>query len=439
MLQAYGDPIIWPALALQRHYGYDYTVIMTFGALFSGSLTPLAAKLCASSSRKTMFLVPAAVFTVCITAQSLSLPLPALLALRAVIGCSLAFLFTAGFTLIGDLLPPAKRGFWIGFNGVVLGAAAFISTPLAGLLADAQRITAYFPLSVPFCAAGIFFLKKYLPPFRGTEKAASLDFRGTAALCGGLGCFFLTTPFFRREADDFSPAILLLLSLMALSFIYFVFHERKIGGSGILPIHVVHSRNFKPILLAAFFSAGSAAFFYYSFAYYMISYMKISAFVTGIAITLQSVFLVILGPSFTSLLTQKGKIHLFAIPFFIGMILLCGAFALFVTPKTSLTVILISMLLFGLYAMLIQNAYPLAAQNYVEESARPYCVGGVHLTQTIGNSVSLTIITILLHTAASRPEQGYDRAYLFCIFLTVLSFISTLLIREKGVSHDKRG
>ncbi|HMM05411.1 MAG TPA: MFS transporter [Clostridiales bacterium] len=436
MLQAYADPIVWPAFGLQQGYGNTYAILLTVTSLFAGISTPIAAKCCTFLSKKHIYLTASVLYAIGCTAQAIPLPMAGVLFLRLLIGISIGFLFTSGFTLIGDIFPPEKRGFWIGAQGMVMGIASVISSPLAGILNDLFSVKIMFFLSLPFFIAGFILLIKFLPNITGTEKIRSFDFKGAIFLSLGLGSFILLATFGEQWVGTRNLMAIALFILMVLSLSFFINFERKTGKNGILPVSVVRSRNFLAITLSAFFSTASATFFYYCFSYYMLSYMNVTGLMTGITISLQFVITLFFGPAFGSFLAKKG--YLYQITGFacLLMIAVYGWFALFVNMSTPLMQINIGMFLFGFYTLVITTSYTFAAQNYIDEQQRPYTIGSVQLAQSVGYCLTLAIITACLNRFSNNIEVGYDIVYIISIVLTILTFISTLAIRPKGATKQ---
>ena len=113
------------------------------------------------------------------------------------------------------------------------------------------------------------------------------------------------------------------------------------------------------------------------------------------------------------------------------MTAICLFFALWVGTDTPLFIVNTGMILFGLYVLFITHAFSLAAQNYVSEEIRPYAVGTVHLAQSLGNSITLAIITGILNFFGNDPEFGYDIVYALSIGLVLAVLAASAAIKVK--------
>lgn len=431
MLQTYSDSLVWPAVGKTLAMGNAYALAISMVTLVSGVLTPIAAKLCTIYSKRKIFIISAVGYACCCVLQAFVTSAMVLLLLRTLIGLCCAFLYPACLTLIGDIFALVQRGFWIGVYGALMGAASIVSPVLTGWLLDAFSYRWIFFLIVPFTIVGVTLVVVFLREPLAKHRVQRFDVLGATLLALALLMFFLLTSWGGDRYAWGSPPILVIAVLMLAFGVAAFWRECAVGDDAVLPVGYFKERNFSFIALAAFFSAASATVLYYSLAFYMTTVMGASSLQAGIAVGLQFVVSLLLGPLFGKWIGATGKLR--PVMFTSGslMILIYIFFIFFVDQSTATGWIYGAMVLFGLYAMVITIVYPFAAQNYVRQTVRPIAIGMVHLSQSIAYGVTLSVITACINSFATDIDGAYRLIYAISIGLTLLTILFTTAIRSQ--------
>lgn len=430
MIGAYLDPIIWPSLGVSQGYGAHYTIFLAVGTLFAGIFTPLGAKLCALYSRKRVYIIATSLYAFSYFLQGFFPAPEIMLFLRALTGISLAFLFPAMLTLLGDIFPPEKRGFWIGIEASIMGIAGLAVPFLSGAALDFFPPGFVFFAIIPFCLIGMITVAFSVKEKRTEKQSEPFDFRGAVALFM-LFASFLSITNFGPDIFSSSHRSFYLLIIVFFLFLYLTFRiEKKADPNGIIPLSAFSQNNFRNLALGTFLNECSNSFFYYLFPFYMLSVMGLSNFEMGIAIGLQFLISLFFAPWFGKVLGKKGESFFLTVIPCISMILICLFFLLFVNSHTPYWMIVIGMVIFGLYAMFSTVYFPFASQNRIPDSLRSYSAGIIRIAQTFGKAISLSLMTLSLDYFSNRVEFCYDLIYIVSIVLTCATLYFTLQLRK---------
>ncbi len=148
-----------------------------------------------------------------------------LLVARAMQGAGGAFMMPSTNALVVDAFPEKERGKAM---GIYVGLAAIflaIGPLLGGALTEWFGWRSVFWINFPIAIASIFLAATAVPTWKPTEKF-TIDYLGLFLSIGFISGFVLSF----MEAPNWgwtSPTILILFSLSALTFIGFVFWERR--------------------------------------------------------------------------------------------------------------------------------------------------------------------------------------------------------------------
>ncbi len=148
--------------------------------------TPLMTAFSDRYGRKKIFLLDVAVFGAGSLWAALSPNFAHLLVARGVQAMGAGGLFPIAGTVIGETFPEKRRGFALGFLGLVWGIAAIVGPPAGGWLTQWLGWPSIFYLNLPLTAAILIYGILTLPADRGVHKK-TLDIRGMILLVLGLG------------------------------------------------------------------------------------------------------------------------------------------------------------------------------------------------------------------------------------------------------------
>jgi EmrB/QacA subfamily drug resistance transporter len=187
---------------------------------------PIFGKLSDMYGRKLFFLFGLVLFIIasmlCGTASSML----QLSIYRAIQGLGGGALMPIAFTIVFDIFPPEKRGKITGLLGAVFGISSIIGPLLGALLTDTIGWRWVFYINFPIGAISLFLIYYYYQESNQHSKQ-KIDWGGAITIILALVSFMFAIEFGGKEFPWDSVQILGLFGLSLVSFLIFVFFERK--------------------------------------------------------------------------------------------------------------------------------------------------------------------------------------------------------------------
>src|SRR6266540_407316 len=134
-----------------QHYSWVFSAYM-LGATVT---VPLYGKLSDIYGRRPFFLLGIALFSTGSIISGLATSMEMLIAGRAIQGLGAGGLIPLAIAVIGDIIPPRKRGKWQGLTGSVFAAASIAGPALGGAIADHASWRLAFVVSLPVAAVAL--------------------------------------------------------------------------------------------------------------------------------------------------------------------------------------------------------------------------------------------------------------------------------------------
>lgn len=203
-----------------------YAWVITAYLLASTITTPIAGKLSDRHGRKPIFLIGVAVFLAGSILSGLATSMDELIAFRFVQGIGAGVLLPVAVATVGDLYAPTERGKIQGILGAIGGLASVIGPFIGGLIVDNTDWRWVFYVNVP---VGIIALAVTSMKFPGEHRYAEkrLDYMGMSALTASLMALLLVVTWGGTTYAWDNAEIIGLCLLSVLSFLAFVFIERR--------------------------------------------------------------------------------------------------------------------------------------------------------------------------------------------------------------------
>jgi len=109
-----------------------YTWVSSAYIIASAIVMPITGRLTDMYGRKFFYMASLIIFLISSIACGLSQTMSQLIISRAAKGVGAGMMMATGFTVIGDLFPPAERGKYMGLGSGVFGLSALIGPTLGG-------------------------------------------------------------------------------------------------------------------------------------------------------------------------------------------------------------------------------------------------------------------------------------------------------------------
>ena len=210
--------------------------------------------------------------------------MPVLIGARAIQGLGGGGLMILGTAIVADIIPPRRRGTYIGILMAAWSFASVLGPILGGWFADSVgwRWAFWFNLPLGFVSVGLVvaFLRA---PFQKTARP-QLDKAGMSSMAVATTALILLISWGGRQFAWGSPVILALGGVAVVAAAVLVLVERK-AAEPIIPLHLFRDRNFDLVTAGGLLS--SIAFI--GVIIYMPSYLQM---VTGLSATKSGLLLV---------------------------------------------------------------------------------------------------------------------------------------------------
>jgi EmrB/QacA subfamily drug resistance transporter len=251
--------IVGPALpAMRQEFGADERAIswvFTIYVLFNLLGTPLMAKLSDRLGRRLVYTLDVALFAVGSLVVASAHSLEQVLVGRAVQAFGAGGIFPVASAVIGDTLPPEKRGRALGLIGAVFGIA-FLLGPFVAALLLRFGWQWLFIVNLPIAAALMVASWRILPGALPRVAATPFDWAGVLLLSGTLAALALAVSnvdSHRLAASVAQPEVWGLLVAGALAGAATVAVERRAADPVLRPSWFAS----RQIRLVALFAAGA--------------------------------------------------------------------------------------------------------------------------------------------------------------------------------------
>jgi MFS family permease len=208
-MAALDTAVIAPAIpALREEFALDNRavgLVMIVFILFSLSSTALMANLGDRHGRKPVYLASIAIFALGSLVIALAPSFWMIIAGRAIQGIGGGGIIPTASAVIGDALPPEKRGRALGLIGATYGMAFVLGPPLAGLVMVVSSWHWIFLANLPIAAVVLALGARVLPARRPSHRLPPLDWRGVVVVFLLLSALVLGIT---RVVDGFAGAVL---------------------------------------------------------------------------------------------------------------------------------------------------------------------------------------------------------------------------------------
>jgi EmrB/QacA subfamily drug resistance transporter len=389
-----------PTIVGDFHRSNLLSWVITAYLLASTASTPLWGKAGDLYGRKRVFQLAIVVFLLASVLCGASQNMFQLIAFRGLQGVGGGGLLSLAFAIIGDVIPPRERGRYQGYFGAVFGVASVVGPLLGGFAVDNLTWRFIFYINLPLGIAALAVTNRVLRlPVR--KREVKIDWWGALLLVAGVSCILLATQMGGTNYPWESWQIIGLFALGALILVGFGIREAT-APEPILPLDLFRLQIFTVSNIIAFVS-GVAMFGALAFLpQYLQLVHGVSATESGLLLLPLLVGLLAMSISSGLYISRTGKYRWFPLAGTIG-VTIGLALLTQLGAHTSLVVVSLDILVFGLGLGLFMQVLTLVVQNAVPMKQMGVATSSVTFFRSMGGAIGASALGAVL-TAGIASE-----------------------------------
>jgi EmrB/QacA subfamily drug resistance transporter len=393
-----------PTIVGDFHHSTFLSWVITAYLLASTASTPIWGKAGDLYGRKRLFQLAIVVFLVASALCGLSRNIFELIAFRGLQGVGGGGLLSLAFAIIGDVIPPRERGRYQGYFGAVFGVSSVIGPLAGGFAVDHLTWRYIFYVNLPLGIAALIVTNRVLRlPVR--KREVNIDWWGAILLVAGVSCILLAVQLGGTTYSWESWQIIGLFVLGALVVAGFVLRE-AVAPEPILPLGLFRLRIFTVSNIISFVS-GIAMFGALAFLpQYLQLVHGVSATESGLLLLPLLVGLLAMSISSGIFISRTGRYRWFPLA---GTIIVTIGLALLsrLGAHTSLTIIGLDILIFGLGLGLFMQVLTLVVQNAVPMKELGVATSSVTFFRSMGGAIGASALGAVLTAGITAELPRY--------------------------------
>ncbi|WP_143173960.1 MFS transporter [Streptoalloteichus hindustanus] len=387
----------------------QYTWVVTATLLASTATTPIWGKLADLFSKKMLYQVAIAVFTLGSVLSGLSQSMGTLIGFRALQGVGMGGLQALAQVIIAAMVSPRERGRYNGYTGAVMAVATVGGPLVGGVIVDTSWLgwRWCFFVVVPLAVLASVVLSRTLnlPVIR---RKARIDWAGATLITGGVSLLLIWVSFAGKDFGWWSLSTLAYLA-GALACVALALVVESRVAEPVIPLHLFRNRT-TVLAVVASIAVGTAMF---GSSVFLGQYFQLSRGYSPTAAGLLSLPMVaglfVASTVSGQVITRTGKWKAFLVA---GSLLLVTGLGLLGTidHATSLWVIGAFLVLVGLgIGMSMQNLV-LAVQNTVGPRDLGAASSVVTFFRSLGGAAGVSVLGSVLATRVTElVNEGLSR------------------------------
>lgn len=418
--------VVLPSLVAKVGGAEFYGMVFTIGTVAAVIFGPVAGRMGDLKDKGRLMVAGTAITLLGNLATALVPNMPLILVVRFITGAGGVFVTVLGLTVIGTIFPAEQRVKWMGYYGTLTSICNAAGPIFGGMLTDTIGWEWVFFITVPLGLAGIILIMMYLPKLPVVDLGNKFDVAGVVlfgatmvaviALCQMGGTSF---PWLSIQTAG-------LVALVAILFALFVWVEKGRADSAMMPMNMFRYPVFTSSLICTVVLTAASIAAYMYLALYMQSIMGLSATLSGIPVTIQSIVGILLSPVLGQYIAKTGRIKSTAL---ICCILFClpNLYYSIMGPSAPVWMIFAAQLFYGVGATIQISIFFMAIQTGVPQDRLGVATASIQTGMAIGSSVGMAVMTAVSN--AGTLEQSIPWVFRLAALLSALCIIPSLTLK----------
>jgi EmrB/QacA subfamily drug resistance transporter len=371
------------------------TWVTTAYMLTSTVVVPIAGKLADLYGRRAIYVTGIVIFLIGSTLCGTSDSMTQLIVYRGLQGIGGGIMMPLAMTIIGDIFPPETRGKWQGLIGAVFGLSSIVGPAIGGWIVDYTSWHWVFFINLPI---GILAASTIYIGLQGEKRLKDkvvIDYLGAVSLTLATLCLLLGLNLGSTDYPWLSWQILMIFGVSLLSWIAFVFVEKK-AEEPVISLKLFKNKVFVVSNIIGFLMGlgmFGALIFTPLFWQGVIGASATQSGNMTIPMMLSYVAASILGGR----LANRASLRTI---FVTGMACMALGFYLLstMTLGTQLKVAVLYLIVLGFGMGLIMPTVTLAVQNVFPHEQRGVATSATQFSRSIGSTLGMTILGVLFNS-----------------------------------------
>ncbi len=393
---------------------YSYSI--SIPALAAAFVTLIFGKFSDMYGRRIMLLVSLGFFLAGVVLSAISPTFIFLIAASSIARVGSSAVMMLGYSVLGDMYPPAERSKWVGMLNIPAGIFALFGPTLGGWFVDNLSWRYIFWMSAPLLATCFLLVHKGVPSLV-KRVAHKIDVRGCVLVAVAAPTMILGLSFAGSTYAWTSTQIIGLLGVSLIFWTLFLRAEAQVKEP-ILDPQVLRNRTFMTVAIATLLSFFAQIAMMMYFPMFLQGVQSISATRSGQIVTPFSVLFAFMGvPTGFLLARTKRYKWIYIISFAILTTDMFGV--IFFTAETPVLWSVVAATMAGLGLGAIPTVNTMVVQNSVPKRLLGVVMGAIFFSVSMGGALSPALLgsamnaTYAKKLATSLPpelKQAADEA-----------------------------